>query len=101
MRTILINPMDEAIRVRGNPAPRLDTLAGKTIGLLDISKPGGNVFLDRLEHLLRERLSRLRVCRATDLADIPDGSRVRVAGLVTHRQRPETASGVLFERRVR
>jgi len=46
--------------------------------------------------LLRERLSRLRVCRATDLADIPDGSRVRVAGLVTHRQRPETASGVLF-----
>lgn len=46
--------------------------------------------------LLRERLSRLRVCRATDLAGIPDGSRVRVAGLVTHRQRPETASGVLF-----
>jgi hypothetical protein len=65
MRTILINPMDEAIRVRGNPAPRLDTLAGKTIGLLDISKPGGNVFLDRLEHLLRERLSVAQVVRAS------------------------------------
>ena len=65
MRTILINPMDEAIRVRGNPAPRLDTLAGKTIGLLDISKPGGNVFLDRLEHLLRERLSVAQVIRAS------------------------------------
>ena len=65
MRTILINPMDEAIRVRGNPAPRLDTLAGKTIGLLDISKPGGSIFLDRLEHLLRERLSVAQVVRAS------------------------------------
>jgi hypothetical protein len=65
MRTILINPMDEAIRVRVNPAPRLDTLAGKTIGLLDISKPGGSIFLDRLEHLLRERLSVAQVVRAS------------------------------------
>jgi hypothetical protein len=65
MRTILINPMDEAVRARGNPAPRLDTLAGKTIGLLDISKPGGSIFLDRLEHLLRERLSVAQVIRAS------------------------------------
>jgi hypothetical protein len=65
MRTVLINPMDEAVRARGDPAPRLDTLAGKTIGLLDISKPGGNLFLDRLEHLLRERLSVVHVVRAT------------------------------------
>jgi len=34
-------------------APRLVTLAGKTIALLDISKPGGSVFLDRLEYRLR------------------------------------------------
>jgi hypothetical protein len=33
--------------------------------LLDISKPGGNVFLDRLEHLLRERLSVAQVIRAS------------------------------------
>jgi error-prone DNA polymerase len=46
--------------------------------------------------LLRTRLDRLRVRRAIDLAAVVDGSRVRVAGLVTHRQRPATASGVMF-----
>ena len=30
-------------------------IAGRTLGLLDISKPRGNVFLDRVEELLRER----------------------------------------------
>ena len=46
--------------------------------------------------LLRTRLDRLKVRRAIDLPTVADKSRVRVAGLVTHRQRPETASGVLF-----
>ncbi|MCU4183506.1 hypothetical protein K6U06_03970 [Acidiferrimicrobium sp. IK] len=36
-------------------APRLASLAGVTVGLLDISKPRGNVFLDRIEELLRQR----------------------------------------------
>jgi hypothetical protein len=52
---ILLDPTSErslAIRAR---VPRLPTLAGKTVGLLDISKPRGNVFLDRLEARLRER----------------------------------------------
>ncbi|MEJ1962940.1 MAG: error-prone DNA polymerase [Gammaproteobacteria bacterium] len=46
--------------------------------------------------LLRKKLRRLRVRRADELASIESGSRVRIAGLVTHRQRPETASGVVF-----
>jgi error-prone DNA polymerase len=46
--------------------------------------------------LLRSRLQRLRVQRASDLAQLQNGCRVRVAGIVTHRQRPETASGVIF-----
>jgi error-prone DNA polymerase len=46
--------------------------------------------------LLRNRLARLRVVTAARLSQIRDGSGVRVAGLVTHRQRPETASGVVF-----
>ncbi len=50
----LVNPFDEARPPRREPAPRLDSLAGKTIGLLDISKPGGSIFLDRLEERLRE-----------------------------------------------
>lgn len=55
MATKLINPMNEApVRVSAPPV-RLPSLHGKTIGLLDISKTGGNLFLDRLERLLRER----------------------------------------------
>jgi error-prone DNA polymerase len=46
--------------------------------------------------LLRSRLDRLQVQRAADLQHLHSGRRVRVAGIVTHRQRPETASGVIF-----
>jgi error-prone DNA polymerase len=46
--------------------------------------------------LLRRKLQRLKVRRSDELARIESGTRVRVAGLVTHRQRPETASGVVF-----
>jgi hypothetical protein len=35
--------------------PRLSSIQGQTLGLLDISKARGNVFLDRLEERLRER----------------------------------------------
>lgn len=42
--------------VAGFPgAARVPAIEGKTIGLLDISKPRGDVFLDRLEELLTER----------------------------------------------
>lgn len=59
----LVSPFDEATREPGRPAPRLDTLRGKTIALLDISKPGGSVFLDRLEKLLVEKHGVVRVVR--------------------------------------
>ncbi|MDX2356761.1 error-prone DNA polymerase [Dietzia sp. PP-33] len=36
------------------------------------------------------------VCTTAGLAHVPDGSRVEVAGAVTHRQRPATAEGVTF-----
>lgn len=36
-------------------AKRLDTLKGKTIGLLDIGFPNGGVFLDRVEELLKTK----------------------------------------------
>ena len=44
-------------------APRLASLAGKTIALLDISKPGGSVFLDRLEQRLRTAMAWPNVIR--------------------------------------
>jgi len=44
----------------------------------------------------RPRLDRAGVVRAADLATLPAGSRVRLAGAVIVRQRPGTAKGTLF-----
>ncbi len=46
--------------------------------------------------LLRRQLAMRRYRRSRDLRALPHGSRVRAAGLVTMRQRPETASGTTF-----
>lgn len=64
MPTTLVNPLDETPRVSSKPAPRLTSLTGKTIGLLDISKPGGSIFLDRLEQLLKQRYGVAEIVRA-------------------------------------
>ncbi|TDO18601.1 error-prone DNA polymerase [Mycobacterium sp. BK086] len=45
---------------------------------------------------LREDLDAMGVLPADRLLDVPDGSRVLIAGAVTHRQRPATAQGVTF-----
>ncbi len=45
---------------------------------------------------LREDLKALGVVPASRLLEIPDGTRILVAGAVTHRQRPATAQGVTF-----
>jgi error-prone DNA polymerase len=45
---------------------------------------------------VRGELDRLGVVTATGLADVEPGSRVLVGGVVTHRQRPATASGTTF-----
>ncbi len=50
-------------------------------------------------HPLRQIRARLRAARCTDakaLRSRPHNSHVRVAGLVTSRQQPETASGIIF-----
>ena len=52
---VVLDPTGErsqAVRAR---LPRLASLAGRRVGLLDISKARGDVFLDRVESLLRER----------------------------------------------
>jgi hypothetical protein len=52
---VLLDPTAER-SPSGRPlAARLDTLEGKVVALLDISKPRGDVFLDRVEELLRDR----------------------------------------------
>ena len=57
---ILLDPTHErapAIRAR---LPRLASLAGVEVGLLDISKARGDVFLDRLESRLAGAGARVR-----------------------------------------
>jgi error-prone DNA polymerase len=46
--------------------------------------------------LLREELDRYKVQPAAVLRDYPHGRLARASGLVTHRQRPETAKGTVF-----
>jgi error-prone DNA polymerase len=46
--------------------------------------------------VIRKQLAARRYLSSADLAKLPHGKRVRFAGLVRMRQRPETASGVTF-----
>jgi hypothetical protein len=52
-RTILDPTSERSLATRDRVA-RPATLEGLTVGLLDISKPRGNVFLDRIEQRLGE-----------------------------------------------
>ncbi len=53
--TTILDPTDERVPIRRALAARHGTVTG-TVALLDIIKPRGDVLLDRLEQLLRERL---------------------------------------------
>ena len=55
MTTIVLDPTAELEPAARQLVARPRSLDGLTIGLLDISKPRGNVFLDRVEDCLRER----------------------------------------------
>jgi error-prone DNA polymerase len=46
--------------------------------------------------LLREELAKFKVQPAAVLHTYPDGRLARASGLVTHRQRPQTAKGTVF-----
>lgn len=51
---VLLDPTGELSAASRARLPRPDSLAGKVVGLLDISKPRGDVFLDRIEDRLME-----------------------------------------------
>ena len=50
-----MDPTSELAPINRQPLPRPIDLEGKTVGLLDISKPKGNIFIDRLEDLLVQK----------------------------------------------
>jgi hypothetical protein len=60
MTTTLLDPTGERRPVERASASRLPELAGRTVGLLDISKPRGSVFLDRLAELVVARGAKVR-----------------------------------------
>lgn len=67
---ILLDPTSErdpAVRKR---ADRPNSLEGKVIGLLDISKARGDVFLDRLQQLLELRGLRVERFRKPTFAKV-------------------------------
>ncbi len=62
MALIILDPTDERVPVERQISRRNGSICG-TIGLLDISKPRGNVLLDELERLLLERFPEIKVNR--------------------------------------
>ncbi len=81
--------------VTGFDAPRLAGMTPPEETVADLWATGLSVDSHPTEHL-RGELEARGVLTATDLATAEPGRRVRVAGVVTHRQRPATASGTIF-----
>ncbi len=64
---LLLDPTSQVERTKKDFAPRLESLAGKTVGLLDINKAKGEFFLDRLEEILRQQYGVKEVLRRRKL----------------------------------
>lgn len=60
----ILDPTDERVPVERQITTRTGQLSG-TIGLLDISKPRGNVMLDELEKLLKQKAPDVAIRRYT------------------------------------
>jgi hypothetical protein len=54
-RRLLLDPTGERATTARPRAPRLPSLEGRRVALLDIRKPRGDVFLDRIAVRLAER----------------------------------------------
>jgi hypothetical protein len=79
--TTILDPTDERVPVNREPVQRPEHITG-TVGLLDISKPRGNVLLDRMEELLGERLPNVELKRyrkPTFAKPAPDDLRRQIA----------------------
>ncbi len=77
------------------PAERLPELRAGERLLLDYRHKGLSVGDHPMRHF-RDKLRARRVVTAAELFDCQQGQRVEVAGVVTCRQQPATASGVVF-----
>ena len=55
MTTVLLDPTAELSAASRQPLPTPEPLVGLTIGLLDISKAKGDIFLDRIDVQFQQR----------------------------------------------
>ncbi|MGL5867305.1 MAG: error-prone DNA polymerase [Dermatophilaceae bacterium] len=84
----------EGIRM-GSAPPMLPDLDDIEITMADLWATGMTPERHPFSHL-RERLRRNGIRSVQELAGAEPGRRLTVAGLITHRQRPGTASGITF-----
>ena len=78
--TQILDPTDERVPIRRTLASRPARIEGM-VALLDISKPRGDVFIDRLEAQLRRRLPGVhfeRYSKPTFTKPAPDDLRRRI-----------------------
>jgi error-prone DNA polymerase len=81
--------------VTGTAAPPLPPLEDREVAAADVWATGVSPDGHPTRYL-RPTLDGLGVVTASGLVERADGERVLVAGVVTHRQRPSTASGTTF-----
>ncbi len=78
--TTILDPTDERVPVERTITPRPAAISGK-LAFLDISKPRGNVLIDRLEEVLAERLPEVtlnRYAKPTFTKPAPDELRRQI-----------------------
>lgn len=77
---ILLDPTHELSPAQRPPLQRPSTLSGLRVGLLDIKKARGNLFLDRLEeHLCEQGASVRRYTKPTFTKPAPLDLRKKIA----------------------
>jgi hypothetical protein len=80
MGLTVLDPTDESRAVHREPRPRPATVDGLRVGLLDIAKPRGDVFLDRLAELLAARgVTARRYAKPTFTKPMPPDLRREIA----------------------
>ncbi|MEZ5381671.1 MAG: error-prone DNA polymerase [Microthrixaceae bacterium] len=81
--------------VTGADAPRLPGMAEWEEAQADLWATGVSA-TGHPTRFVRHRLDALGVVTTEALTTLPDGAKVAVGGMVTHRQRPQTAGGTIF-----
>jgi len=77
---VVLDPTSERRLTSRERVPRLPSLEGRTVALLDISKARGDVFLDEVERRLRERgASVVRYAKPTFTKPAPIDLRQEIA----------------------